>query len=42
VTDHRIGLTLHNLPAMLEGDLEEMIEGLIAAERAEQLERAAT
>jgi peptide chain release factor 1 len=42
VTDHRIGVTLHNLPAMLEGDLEEMIEALVAAERAEQLERVAT
>ena len=42
VTDHRIGATLHNLPAMLEGDLDEMIEALVAAERAEQLERAVT
>ena len=42
VTDHRIGLTLHNLPAMLEGDLEEMIEALAEADRADQLERVAT
>jgi len=38
VTDHRIGLTLHRLPAILEGDLDELIEALAAAERAERLE----
>ena len=27
VTDHRIGLTLHRLPAVLEGDLDELIDG---------------
>ena len=42
VTDHRIGLTVHNLPAMLEGDLDEMIEALVAAERADQLQQAAS
>lgn len=39
VTDHRIGLTLHRLPAVLEGDLDELIEGLTAAEQAERLAR---
>ena len=39
VTDHRIGLTLHRLPAVLEGDLDELIEALTAAEQAEQLQR---
>jgi peptide chain release factor 1 len=38
VTDHRIGLTLHRLPAILEGDLDELIEALLAAERAAELE----
>ena len=38
VTDHRIGLTLHRLPAVLEGDLDELIDGLADAERAAQLE----
>ena len=38
VTDHRIGLTLHRLPDVLEGDLDELVEALLAAERAEQLE----
>src|SRR2546428_2768251 len=39
VTDHRIGLTLHRLPAVLEGDLDELIHGLSAAEQAERLQR---
>jgi peptide chain release factor 1 len=39
VSDHRIGLTLHRLPAVLEGDLDEMIDALAAAEHAERLER---
>ncbi len=37
VTDHRIGLTLHRLDAILEGDLDEMIEALISNEQAERL-----
>ena len=39
VTDHRIGLTLHRLPTVLEGDLDEIIDALAAAEQAELLER---
>src|SRR5215510_3268951 len=42
VTDHRVGLTLHRLPAVLEGDLDELIETLSAAEQAERLERVET
>jgi peptide chain release factor 1 len=42
VTDHRIGLTLHKLPAVLEGDLDELIEALQAADRAERLEHVAS
>ncbi|MGH2608704.1 MAG: peptide chain release factor 1 [Tepidiformaceae bacterium] len=42
VTDHRIGLTLHRLPAVLEGDLDELIEALSAAEQAEKLEQVET
>ena len=38
VTDHRIGLTLHKLDLVLQGDLEEIVRQLAAAERAEQLE----
>ena len=37
VTDHRIGLTLYKLEAFLDGDLDEMIEALILAERAKLL-----
>jgi peptide chain release factor 1 len=41
LTDHRIGLTLHRLPDVLEGDLDEIIEALAAAEQTEKLERVA-
>jgi peptide chain release factor 1 len=37
VTDHRIGLTLHNLSAILEGDIESLIQALAAHEQAERL-----
>ena len=39
VTDHRVGLTLHRLPTVLEGDLDEIIDALATAEQAELLER---
>ena len=39
VTDHRIGLTLHRLDSVLEGDLDELIEALMAAEQAEKMAR---
>ena len=42
VTDHRIALTLHRLPSVLEGDLDEIIDALAAAEQAERLERVET
>jgi len=37
VTDHRIGLTLYRLGAVLEGDLDEIIDALIAADQAAKL-----
>ena len=37
VTDHRIGLTLHKMELILNGDLDEIIDELAANERAEQL-----
>lgn len=37
VTDHRIGLTLYNLQAILDGDLQELIDALQVAENAERL-----
>ncbi len=42
VTDHRIGLTLHRLDAILEGDLDELVDALRDSEEAELLERVAT
>lgn len=39
VTDHRIGLTLHRLAQVLEGDLEEVIEALITTDQAEKLKQ---
>jgi peptide chain release factor 1 len=40
VTDHRIGLTLHRLPEILNGDLDELVTALKQAREAEQLESA--
>lgn len=37
VTDHRVGLTLHSLDAVLAGDLDALVDALASAERAEQL-----
>lgn len=37
VTDHRIGLTLHKLDAVLSGALDELLDALITADRAEKL-----
>ncbi|WP_296611530.1 peptide chain release factor 1 [Sphingomonas sp.] len=37
VTDHRINLTLHRLPEILEGDMDELIGALIAEDEAERL-----
>ncbi len=37
VTDHRIGLTLYKLEAFLDGDMDELIDALIVAERSERL-----
>lgn len=39
VTDHRIGLTLHRLDGVLEGDLAEIIETLITADQTERLKQ---
>jgi peptide chain release factor 1 len=40
VTDHRIGLTLHKLDAVLEGSLDDLTEALTAEERRRALESA--
>jgi len=38
VTDHRINLTLYKLQFVMEGELDELVEGLLLARKAEQLE----
>lgn len=40
VTDHRIGLTLHRIDAILNGDLDEIIDALITATQAERIKNA--
>ena len=40
VTDHRIGLSLHQLPAVLEGDLDPLIEPLMSHFQAQRMEEA--
>ncbi len=38
ISDHRIGLTIHNLEAILEGDLDDIIDAVATADQAKQLE----
>ena len=40
VTDHRISLTLHKLDAILDGDLNELMDTLITTDQAEKLKNA--
>jgi peptide chain release factor 1 len=40
MTDHRIGLTLYNLPSILNGDIQEVIDKLQMAENAERLKES--
>jgi len=37
VTDHRIGLDLSNLPGVLDGNLDRLIDALITTDQAERL-----
>ena len=37
VTDHRINMTLYKLDQFLDGDMDELIDALIVAERTRQL-----
>ncbi|MBR5470839.1 MAG: peptide chain release factor 1 [Oscillibacter sp.] len=41
VTDHRIGLTLYKIDAILNGDLDELIDALVTADQAEKLKGSA-
>jgi len=38
ITDHRIGLTLHNLPRIMQGELDELIDALATSEQIKLLE----
>ena len=40
VTDHRIGLTLYKIDSLMDGDLEELISALVAADQAERLKNS--
>lgn len=40
VTDHRIGLSLHNISGFMDGNLDEMIDALTTAAQAEKLQHA--
>ncbi|MBQ8732828.1 MAG: peptide chain release factor 1 [Oscillospiraceae bacterium] len=42
VSDHRIGLTLYKIEAIMNGDLDEIIDALITADQAEKLQSGAT
>ena len=37
VTDHRIGLTLHKLDRVIDGDLEDLLQALVSWHQAERL-----
>ena len=37
VTDHRIGLTLYQIDAIMDGELDEVIDGLVTADQAERM-----
>ena len=37
VTDHRIGMTLYKLDSFLDGDIDEIIDGMITSEQAEKM-----
>mgnify|MGYP004582649769 FL=1 len=39
VTDHRIGLTLHRIDAIMNGDLDELLDALITADQTERLKQ---
>ena len=41
VTDHRIGLTLYQIDAIMDGALDELIDALVTADRAEKLNHCA-
>jgi peptide chain release factor 1 len=41
ITDHRIGFTVHNMPDVLAGNIQPLIDHLIAADQAQKLQAEA-
>jgi peptide chain release factor 1 len=41
ITDHRINFTMHQLPAALDGDLDELLDEIVAREQANRLDESA-
>ncbi len=37
ITDHRIGMTMHNMATFMDGDIQEMLDGLVQEEQARRL-----
>ena len=37
VTDHRIGMTIYKLDSFLDGDIDEIVDGLITSDQAEKM-----
>jgi peptide chain release factor 1 len=37
VTDHRVAVTIHNVPGVLEGQLDPLIDALVMADQADRL-----
>jgi peptide chain release factor 1 len=42
VTDHRVGVTVHNLPGLLQGDLDRLVDPLLEADQAQRLAEIST
>ena len=37
ITDHRIGMTIYKLDSFLDGDIDEIVDGLITSDQAEKM-----
>ena len=37
MTDHRVGMTIHNLPTIMAGEFQSVIDALVSADQAEKL-----
>ena len=41
MTDHRVGMTIHNLPTIMAGEFQSVIDALVSADQAEKLKQEA-